>query len=88
MKVQGGRMTTVPTASSTVPQFMQASATAKQNALQAWQQVVKMVEFAPNTMKNAPEFGELDRAFKLFDAALKKLELKAAQYNTNWTGTR
>ena len=51
-----------------------------------WKDVVKMVETAPHELKNDAAFGEMDRAFKMFDMALKKLESKAAGSSTNWQG--
>ena len=86
MKVQGGRMSPIRTSADTQPQFKMAVNAARKSINDAYYQIIKMVESAPNAMKNDPSFDEMDRAFKLFDAALKKAETRATGQAGHWSG--
>ena len=85
LKTYGNSGVQVRTAADTGPEFKAAILRAKKGLNDAYYQIIKMVESSPNTLKNDPTFDEMDRAFKMFDMALKKLEMKVTRTAGHWT---
>jgi len=86
LKIVGNGGVQIRTAADTGPEFKAAILRAKKGINDSFYQIIKMVESAPNALKNDPAFDEMDRAYKMFDAALKKLEMKATGTAGHWTG--